>query len=298
METRKRIIDILTQVAFVGCCIFLCWFTFKALQYTARIFFYDQFIAPTESMMPTLIPGDRIIVDKTLFGARIYSDFNFNPEGGELASWRTRGRRKIRPNDVVVFNFPQHGGKINFVINHVYAKRCIAVPGDTLCIKDGFYQNSNSEEAVGHLRSQELFAQMPDSFFRNGTLSAFPYDEHLSWTIKNMGPLYMPRKGDVVEITPKEGVVYKKIIEWETGKEVSVDWDNSVVRCGGDSLKHYTFAHNFYFMGGDNVANSNDSRYWGLVPEEYIIGVATRISYSQDKQTGKKRKWRRWKKIL
>ena len=108
-----------------------------------RIFLYDQFITPTESMMPTLMPGDRIIVDKTVFGARIYSDFNFNKNGMELKSRHTRGCRDIQPNDIMVFNFPHHDGKINFVINNVYAKRCIGVPGDSVSIVNGHFQNNN-----------------------------------------------------------------------------------------------------------------------------------------------------------
>lgn len=294
----RKPIDIITNVLFFACCVFLCWFAYQVMYNTARIFLCDQFIAPSSSMMPTLVPGDRIIVDKTVFGARIYSDFNFAPDGGELKSWRTRGRRSIRQNDVVVFNFPQHRGKINFVINHVYAKRCVAIPGDTMQIENGVYKNSNYSGPIGDIRSQKLFSLTPDSLLDQSILPTFPYDSHLPWTIKDMGPLYIPRKGDIVKMTPKEGALYKKIIEWETGKEIEIDWENNVVRfVGDDILPYYIFRHSFYFMGGDNVADSNDSRYWGLVPEEYIIGVATWISYSMDKKTGIKRKERRWKKI-
>ena len=55
--------------------------------------------------------------------------------------------------------------------------------------------------------------------------------------------------------------------------------------------------HNYYFMAGDNVGASNDSRYWGLVPEEYIVGVVKYISYSVDPETGKHRKGRTLKRI-
>ena len=83
-------------------------------------------------MTPTLLPGDRVIVDKTIVGARLYSDFDFDPKGGELRSWRVRGMRQRKHNDIVVFNFPHHEGRINFIINNVYAKRCVALPGDTI----------------------------------------------------------------------------------------------------------------------------------------------------------------------
>lgn len=74
--------------------------SFYMLWCLTRIFLYDQSITPTESMVPTLLPGDRIIVDKTIMGARIYTDFNFDKEGVELKSRRTRGRREIQPNDI------------------------------------------------------------------------------------------------------------------------------------------------------------------------------------------------------
>ena len=64
----------------------------------------------------------------------------------------------------------------------------------------------------------------------------------------------------------------------------------------GKPLREHSFRHGYYFMCGDNVSNSNDSRYWGPVPEEYIVGVVDRISYSVDKPTGKYRKERFLKK--
>ena len=89
--------------------------------------------------------------------------------------------------------------------------------------------------------------------------------------------------------------LYRNLIEWEQkdklifqGKEIFL----------GDSLIHeYRFQENYYFMGGDYMENSKDSRYWGLLPEPYIVGVATRIWKSVDKFTGKIRWDRVMKKI-
>lgn len=264
--------------------------------YLTRIFLYDQFITPTESMMPTLMPGDRIIVDKTVFGARIYSDFNFNKDGMELKSWRTRGSRDISPNDILVFNFPHHDGKINFVINNVYAKRCIGLPGDSVSIVNGHFRNNNFKGQMGLKNMQDNFEQMPDSVFPDFALHCMPYDVHLPWTIKNLGPLYLPRKGDLVKLTAKEGCLYRMLIEWETGKDITFDWDTDRVYADENPLDFHKFSHSYYFMCGDNISNSNDSRYWGLVPEEYIVGVVSRISYSVDPRTGKYRKERTLKR--
>ncbi len=266
--------------------------------YLTHIFLYDQFITPTESMMQTLMPGDRIIVNKSIFGARIYSDINFNINGIELKSLRTRRHRAIRPNDILVFNFPHHDGKINFVINNVYAKRCVGVPGDSVSILSGHFRNNNYKSVIGVKQMQNCFDQMPDSVFPKYVLNTIPYDGHLPWTIKNFGPLYLPRKGDYIRLTAKEGCLYKMLLEWETGKSITYDWEKDLVYANGKPLESHIFTHDYYFMAGDNVSNSNDSRYWGLVPEEYIVGVVSKISYSINPQTGKYRTDRILKKPI
>ena len=261
-----------------------------ALLYTGwllmRVFLVDQFIIPTESMEPTLLPGDRVIVNKTIMGSRIYSDFHFNKDGVELKSWRTRGLRRLQHNDIVVFNFPKHDDKVNFVINHVYAKRCVALPGDSISIVNGHYVNNNYEGILGLESEQSRLANIPDSVIAPSVLYTLPYDAQLPWTIKDMGPLYIPRKGDRILITPKEANLYRLILEWETGKKVSC---NSIV--------YHTFQHDYYYLCGDNVLNSCDARYWGFVPEEYIVGVVTHITYSLNPYTGKRRKERTLKQV-
>ena len=271
--------------------VFVCWCL-------SRVFLYDQFITPTESMIPTLLSGDRIIVDKSITGARIYSDLNFDSKGIELKSWRTRGSREVRLNDIVVFNFPHHDGKINFVINNVYAKRCIGVPGDSVSIIDGHFLNNNFRAPIGVKRIQDEFSQMPDSIFPEIALSTIPYDGHFPWSIKNFGPLYLPRKDDYVRLSAKEGCLYRMLLEWETGKTITFDWEKDSVYADGKPIESHIFSHGYYFMAGDNVSNSNDSRYWGVVPEEYIVGVVSRISYSIDPLTDRLRKDRILKKPI
>ena len=251
-----------------------------------RVFLFDQFVIPTESMSPTLLPGDRVIVDKTIVGARLYSDFDFDPKGGELRSWRVRGMRQMKRNDIVVFNFPHHEGRINFIINNVYAKRCVALPGDTISIEEGYYRNNNHKGVLGLENAQNALHEMTDSMIWRQALYAMPFDGHLPWTIRNMGPLYIPRKGDIIPITAKEACVYRMLLEWEMGKKVDFDWNSNTAKINGKEFTSHTFSHNYYFMAGDNVCDSNDSRYWGLVPEEYIVGVVRWLSYSLNKGDG------------
>ncbi len=275
-----RITTIVVSVFWTGLFLYLLWIV-------ARVFFIDQFVIPTNSMTPTLMPGDRIIVNKFIAGARIYKNFDFKPQGGQLNCFRLKGIRKIHHNDIVVFNFPHHDWKFDFVINNVYCKRCVALPGDTIWSENGYYKNNNYNKVLGVEKEQEKFSQTPDSLLPREILNTFPFDDHFPYTTKNLPHIYVPRKGDVVSVNPTFAAYYKLPLEWELGKEVSWDWEKDEVYANGNPLRRHTFQHDYYFMAGDNVLDSNDSRYWGLVPEEYIVGVVTRISYSKCDKTGK-----------
>lgn len=257
-----------------------------------RVFVADQFVVPTCSMLPTLQPGDHIIAEKLSMGPRLYTNFDFKPEGQPLQSVRLRGLGRLKRNDVVVFNYPVIDDKIAFKINYVYCKRIVALAGDTLSIVGGKYKNNNYEGCLGVEEEQERLGNLPDSAFSEGALYIMA-DPRLGWTIRDMGGMYIPRKGDHIAITPKEALLYRRILEYETGGRLEVCADT--VRLNGAELKGHTFTHDYYFMAGDNVCDSKDSRYWGLVPEEYIIGVVKLISYSQDKWT-KKYHAERWMK--
>ncbi|MDE5980780.1 MAG: signal peptidase I, partial [Bacteroidaceae bacterium] len=168
-----------------------------------RIFVADQFIIPTWSMAPTLVPGDRVVVNKLLMGARIYTDFDFREGGQELKSVRMRGLRRLRYNDIVVFNYPQVCDRIAFKINYVYCKRCIALPGDSLSIVNGHYRCNNYEGVLGLQSEQDRLETVPDNAYDAAGMAVYPFDEHVGWTFKHMGPLYIPREGDIMTLTAK-----------------------------------------------------------------------------------------------
>ncbi len=236
----------------------------------ARVFLADYFTIPTESMCPTLQPGDKVIANKLTLGGRIYTDFDFDLAGQELKSFRLKGLRRIRHNDIVVFNFPNHDGKLNFIINNVFCKRAIGLPGDSVSAVNGHYRNNNFSGALGIEAEQERLRQMPDTLIWGYWLP--PYHD-TGWNLKNFGPVYIPRRGDVISVHAKEAALYQLLLEWELGKTVTWDWQEDKAYAGGKPLLRHQFQHDCYFMAGDNVANSADSRYWGVVPEEYVIGV-------------------------
>ena len=242
-----------------------------------RVLVFDYFTIPTGSMSPTLNPGDKVIVNKLLMGARIYTDFDFNTQGQELKSFRLKGIRRIKHNDIVVFNIPIHDDRISFIINKNMCKRVVALPGDSLSIVDGYYVNNNYEGVLGLEKMQKKLRETPDSMLYGIVLNAYPFDEHLGWKIRQLGPMYIPRKDDVINLTPDEAAIYRRILQWELGKEILWNRQNNEVYADNKLIKRHVFKHNYYYCAGDNVLDSDDSRYWGLVPEEYIIGIVAKI---------------------
>lgn len=106
----------------------------------------------------------------------------------------------------------------------------------------------------------------------------FPHTSILKWNIDNFGPLYIPKKGDTIILTTENKALYNSLIELHEGKKL-VGKNNA-----GDSIASisnaYVFEQDYYFMMGDNRYNSIDSRFWGLVPENHLVGKASFVLYS------------------
>lgn len=89
--------------------------------------------------------------------------------------------------------------------------------------------------------------------------------------------MYIPRKDDIIKIFALEAAVYNVMLEWELRKKITWDWQKNEAYADGKRITHHKWEHNYYFMAGDNVMNSLDSRHWGVVPEEYIVGVVQKV---------------------
>lgn len=243
--------------------ILLCFALLVTSHCLRRVFIAEQFKIPTESMVPTLVPGDRIWVNKLLFGGRIYTSLDFD-DHAPLKCFRMPGLRKIRPGDVICFNYPlgyDEWTKIEFKINYVYCKRVVGTPGDTIGVNFGITWNNNFTGTIGVLKNQLAIKNTPDSIlWRTKFMRTMPFTRPM-WTMKNFGPLYIPEKGVTIELDSVSRAIYGPIIEYETD-----EWP-------GDNVTSHTFRHDYYFAFGDNSLDSNDSRYWGFIPEEFIIGI-------------------------
>ena len=130
---------------------------------------------------------------------------------------------------------------------------------------------------------------------KESSTDVFPNDTSYSWTQDNFGPLWIPAKGTTVELTIENLPLYRRIIEQYEGHTLATKGNEIII--DGAKTTEYTFAMNYYWMMGDNRHNSADSRFWGFVPEDHIVGKASFIAFSRDRSNGTIRWSRMFKKI-
>ena len=303
----------------------------------------------------------------TIFGKESYSTLIQNKYR------RLKGFREVRRGDCVVFGFPNGDtvlrsapaedyyalvrmlgrdaveGLGETVVRPVdkkdhYVKRCVALPGDTLEVRDGLVWvngekqetypgiqlsysvvtngakiNPKTLEEIGLNPSEQYYNQMlpgypmmlltaetlekvkalpnvvevRDNLDRNPeacSLEIFPFTPDSGWTRDYFGPLWIPSKGATVKLTEENLPLYERIISvYEKS-----DFQEALAK------GEYTFKQDYYFMMGDNRHNSLDSRYWGFVPEDHIVGkpVVIWLSTDRNQKFPKNIRWDRFLKFL
>jgi signal peptidase I len=123
----------------------------------------------------------------------------------------------------------------------------------------------------------------------------FPYSKVLRWNDDNLGPLWIPKKGVTVKVDTSNINLYERIIDVYENNDLKIEGDKIIIN--GQQAESYTFKMDYYWMMGDNRHNSADSRYWGFVPEDHVIGKPKFIWLSLDKD-GKGLNKIRWERMF
>lgn len=240
--------------------------------------------------MPTLLPGDYVLVNKLEYGARLFDPIR-SSRGERVEITRLQGFSRIKSGDVIVFHSPKIRSSDQYKMDmyRYLVKRCIGIPGDTVSIEGGEYMINGRPLCENGSSFRENSISSDWSVVSSDVYRTYPYSPFYDWNIEDFGPLYIPKKGDVVILSAKTLPLYQSMIEWETGgasEDWKIDSDTQIAPLA------YTFTSDYCFVGGDNVLNSKDSRYWGLVPVDFVVGKAVLIWNSVSTDTHKVR-WER-----
>lgn len=176
---------------------------------------------------------------------------------------------------------------------HIYGALGIEPTGVT----DRLYLAPLTQEMVEKLHKMTAVADIvvyPAGF--GGKDYVYPLSENNTWTSANYGPIWIPQAGKSIQLTAENVALYERCIVNYEGNTIQMNSDSTFL-LNGKPATEYTFEMNYFWMMGDNRHNSADSRYWGFVPEDHIVGTPLFIWFSKDPETGAMRWDRVFKKV-
>jgi len=147
-----------------------------------------------------------------------------------------------------------------------------------------------------HIEPDSIFEKYYAFIGYGNVNTIYPYVDSLGWSRDNYGPIWIPRKGATVELNDKNLALYSRCIVAYEGN--TLEKKDSQLLINGSPVTTYTFKYDYYFMMGDNRHNSQDSRSWGFVPEDHIVGKPILIWLSTDKDRGFFDGGIRWNRIF
>lgn len=262
---------------------------FKQLFYAGlAAFFIITFIIqntriPTGSMEDTILVGDFVIVNKFIYGASSPRYIPFTEIS--LPYFTLPALKEPERGDIVVFEYPGDRDQLEPSEKGVnYVKRCIGLPGDTVEIIDKVvFVNGKEFWRPPYIKYYRGFSNSP---FAKPLPKGFPepriFPRGMPWNEDNYGPLVVPIKGMKINLDLNNIEGWRTLIDREFGKRV-VEIQNGEIYIDGVKTNSYTFKKNYYFMMGDNRDDSLDSRFWGFVPRDAVIGQAFLVLFSWDR---------------
>ncbi len=240
-----------------------------------KVFLFEAYRIPTGSMENTLLVGDFLLVTKFTYGATTPRNIPFT--NIRIPYFRLPGFKDPKPGDIIVFDFPGERDEKESpeVLN--YIKRCVALPGDEIkVVNKVLYRNG------------VIFPNPPQSKFISPLQPAnvsnpriFP--KNSGWNEDNYGPVRVPKKGDMIKLDANNFEGWKMFIMKEGHDNVRLE-NNGIVYVDGNELRNneYKVERDYLFMMGDNRNNSLDSRFWGFMPVDNVVGEAFMIYWSWD----------------
>ena len=238
-----------------------------------KTFVVEAFRIPSASMENTLRIGDFLFVNKFIYGAETPKYLPFT--NVEIPHFRLPAFVHPHRGDVIVFEYPGDRDERKPERDINYIKRCIAVSGDTLLIQNKAVFVNNREFL---LPTHSPRIHPSDFLPRESMAMIFPKGS--SFNPDYYGPIIVPYKGMVLDISDGSIEQWQTFIEREGHR---VDTGNrGIVTVDGIPRTQYLVERDYFFTMGDNRDNSLDSRFWGFIPEENIVGTPMIVYWSWD----------------
>ena len=262
-KVRGQVLSFIRELLFVASMVLL-----------VNSFLLASFEVPTGSMEDTVKIGDYLFVNKFVYGGTTPYTIPFTTL--RIPHFRVPGMRGVARGDVIVFDWPGSRDQIKKPQQTWYLKRCIGLPGDTIRIENRVvYVN-------GQVFPNPRYAKfMKNEVSSSGLGSPFIFPRGSGFNEDNYGPLVVPKRGNKLSINAENFSEWEVFVEREghtanlRGREVFID---------GRAASEYEVRKDYAFAMGDSRDNSLDSRFWGFVPMEDIIGTTMIVYWSWDQE--------------
>lgn len=269
-----------------------------------KIFFLETYLLQSSQMTTTLLPNDRLLVNKMSYGPRMPKSFL----GIELPYMRLF-QKNIELNDVILFNSP-YQMEHNLSHRDLLVSRCVALPRDTVMwdgqdykINNKYYQSSlNSvSDYVLDIQNRDSIQKIADDnditiewgneskdsiVFKVSRAEAYilsdenniPFKRIATNNLKNPIYLIVPQKGQKLKLSRNNIELYKEVLLYENPNNIKIE--NDQVYIGEQLLDFYVFKEDYYWFLSDNISTSIDSRSLGFIPYSSVVGEVSLVLYN------------------